>query len=128
EMFRSRFWLTLVLTLPTVVWSEPVQDWLGYTAPPFPGARWIPPIFGTVVFVYGGQPFLAGAWRELKDRLPGMMTLIALAISVAFVYSAAVTLGYPGMPLWWELATLVTVMLLGHWIEMRSIFQAQGAL
>src|SRR5690606_11868716 len=69
EMFRSRFWLTLVLTLPTVVWSEPVQDWLGYTAPPFPGARWIPPIFGTVVFVYGGQPFLAGACRELKDRL-----------------------------------------------------------
>jgi P-type Cu2+ transporter len=81
-----------------------------------------------IVFFYGGWVFLQGAVRELKDRLPGMMTLISLAISVAFVFSAAVTLGYPGMPLWEELATLVTVMLLGHWIEMRSIFQAQGAL
>ncbi|HEU4620384.1 MAG TPA: copper-translocating P-type ATPase [Gammaproteobacteria bacterium] len=127
-MFRDRFWLTLVLTVPTVVWSEHVQDWLGYTAPRFPGARWLPAIFGTIVFVYGGRPFLVGGYRELKDRLPGMMTLISLAISVAFLYSAAVTLGYRGEPLWWELATLVTVMLLGHWIEMRSIFQAQGAL
>jgi Cu2+-exporting ATPase len=76
----------------------------------------------------GGWPFIQGAWRELKDRLPGMMTLIALAISVAFVFSAAVTLGYPGMPLWEELATLVTIMLLGHWIEMRSVSQAEGAL
>ncbi len=85
-------------------------------------------MFGTAVFLYGGLVFLQGAWRELRDRLPGMMTLIALAISVAFVFSAAVTLGYPGMPLWEELATLVTIMLLGHWIEMRSISQAQGAL
>src|SRR6202022_2737739 len=80
------------------------------------------------VFVYGGRVFIQGAIRELKDRLPGMMTLIALAISVAFIFSAAVTLGFPGMPLWEELATLVTIMLLGHWIEMRSISQAQGAL
>ncbi|HEX7079556.1 MAG TPA: heavy metal translocating P-type ATPase [Gammaproteobacteria bacterium] len=127
-MFRSRFWLALALTLPTVLWSEHLQEWFGYAAPDFPGARWLPALFGTVVFVYGGQPFLAGARRELKARRPGMMTLIALAISVALVYSAAVTLGYPGMALWWELATLVTIMLLGHWIEMRSISQAQGAL
>jgi P-type Cu2+ transporter len=90
--------------------------------------NFIPAIFGTAVFVYGGWIFLQGAWRELADRNPGMMTLIGLAISVAFIYSAAVTLGFPGHALWWELATLVTIMLLGHWIEMRSIFQAQGAL
>ena len=101
---------------------------LGYTPPTVPGQRWIAPVFGTAVFLYGGLVFLQGAWRELRDRLPGMMTLIALAISVAFVFSVAVTLGYPGMPLWEELATLVTIMLLGHWIEMRSISQAQGAL
>jgi P-type Cu2+ transporter len=100
----------------------------GWHAPAFPGSDWIAPVFGTIVFVYGGLVFLQGAVHELKDRLPGMMTLISLAITVAFVFSAAVTLGYPGMPLWEELATLVTVMLLGHWIEMRSIFQAQGAL
>jgi P-type Cu2+ transporter len=88
----------------------------------------IPAIFATVVFIYGGWIFIAGALRELGDRAPGMMTLIGLAISVAFLYSAAVTLGFDGHPLWWELATLVTIMLLGHWIEMRSIFQAQGAL
>jgi Cu2+-exporting ATPase len=105
-----------------------LQNALGYAAPDFPGARWIPAVFGTAVFLYGGQPFLEGAVREIRDRLPGMMTLIALAISVAFVFSAAVVLGFPGMPLWEELATLVTVMLLGHWLEMRSISQATGAL
>src|ERR671934_1610099 len=105
-----------------------LQRVLGYTAPHLPGSVWIPAVFGTAVFAYGGWPFLQGAVRELKDRLPGMMTLIALAISVAFVFSAVVTLGYPGMPLWEELSTLVTIMLLGHWIEMRSISQAQGAL
>jgi Cu2+-exporting ATPase len=127
-MFRRKFWLTLVLTVPTLVWGHMLQRAFGYTAPRFPGSRWIPPIFGTAVFVYGGWVFIQGAVRELRDRLPGMMTLISLAISVAFVYSAAVTMGYPGMPLWEELATLVTIMLLGHWIEMRSIQQAQGAL
>ena len=106
-----------------------LQQWFGYTAAAVPGlARGSPPVFGTAVFLYGGWPFLQGACRELRDRLPGMMTLIALAITVAFVFSVAVTLGYPGMPLWEELATLVTIMLLGHWIEMRSISQAQGAL
>jgi cation transport ATPase len=101
---------------------------LGYSPPQMPGAHLIAPVFGTIVFFYGGWPFVQGAVRELRARLPGMMTLIALAIAVAFVFSVAVTLGYPGMPLWEELATLVTIMLLGHWIEMRSITQAQGAL
>ena len=127
-MFRDKFWLSLALTLPTLVWGHMLQGILGLEAPHFAGSRWIAAVFGTAVFVYGGWPFLVGAWRELRDRLPGMMTLIALAISVAFVFSAAVTLGYPGMPLWEELATLVTIMLLGHWLEMRSISQAQGAV
>ena len=126
--FRDKFWVSLLLTLPTLVWGHMLQNAFGYQAPMFLGSQWIPPVFGTAVFAYGGWPFIHGAWRELKDRLPGMMTLIALAISVAFVFSAAVTLGYPGMPLWEELATLVTIMLLGHWLEMRSISQAQGAL
>jgi len=127
-MFRDKFWISLLLTLPTLVWGHMLQNALGYSAPNFPGSHWIPPLFGTAVFVYGGWVFIQGALRELKDRLPGMMTLISLAITVAFVFSAAVTLGFPGMPLWEELATLVTIMLLGHWIEMRSISQAQGAL
>ncbi|HUF26992.1 MAG TPA: heavy metal translocating P-type ATPase [Gemmatimonadaceae bacterium] len=127
-MFRDKFWLSLALTIPTLVWGHMLQRALGYTAPHFTGSTYIPAVFGTAVFVYGGLPFLQGAVRELRDRLPGMMTLIGLAITVAFVFSAAVTLGFPGMPLWEELATLVTIMLLGHWIEMRSISQAQGAL
>jgi P-type Cu2+ transporter len=127
-MFRDKFWVSLLLTLPTLVWGHMLQGALGYTAPSVPGARWIPAVFGTAVFVYGGTPFLKGAAREIRDRLPGMMTLIALAISVAFAFSVVVVLGFPGMPLWEELATLVTIMLLGHWLEMRSISQAQGAL
>ena len=127
-MFRDRFWISLALTIPTLVWGHMLQRAFGYQAPMFPGAMWIPPVFGTAVFLYGGRVFIQGAISELQDRVPGMMTLIALAISVAFVFSAVVTLGYPGMPLWEELSTLVTIMLLGHWIEMRSIDQAQGAL
>ncbi len=127
-MFRDRFWGTLVLTLPTLLWGHMLQSALGYTAPSFEGAHLIPALFGTAVFAYGGIPFLQGAIREIRDRLPGMMTLISLAITVAFVFSAAVFVGFPGMPLWEELATLVTIMLLGHWMEMRSISQAQGAL
>ena len=127
-MFRDRFWISFALTIPTLVWGHMLQRAFGYQAPMFPGAMWIPPLFGTAVFLYGGRVFIQGAISELKDRVPGMMTLIALAISVAFVFSAVVTLGYPGMPLWEELSTLVTIMLLGHWIEMRSINQAQGAL
>src|SRR5579872_1132442 len=127
-MFRDRFWISFALTIPTLVWGHMLQRAFGYHAPMFPGAMWIPPIFGTAVFLYGGRAFVQGAFSELKDRVPGMMTLIALAITVAFVFSAVVTLGFPGMPLWEELSTLVTIMLLGHWIEMRSISQAQGAL
>jgi Cu2+-exporting ATPase len=127
-MFRDRFWTSLALTVPTLIWGHMLQRVFEYRPPHIPGSDYIPAVFGTAVFVYGGRPFIQGAARELKDRLPGMMTLISLAIVVAFVFSAAVTLGYPGMPLWEELATLVTVMLLGHWIEMRSVTQAQGAL
>src|SRR5689334_13149419 len=127
-MFRDRFWISLALTIPTLVWGHMLQRTFGYHAPMFPGAAWIPPIFGAAVFLYGGRVFIRGAVSELKNRIPGMMTLIALAICVAFGFSAVVTLGYPGMPLWEELSTLVTIMLLGHWLEMRSISQAQGAL
>ena len=127
-MFRRRFWVSLGLTVPTVIWGHMLQSALGYSAPHVPGAMYIAPVFGTAVFIHGGWPFLEGALRELRSRVPGMMTLIALAISVAFGFSVAVTLGYPGMPLWEELATLVTIMLLGHWIEMRSISQARGAV
>ena len=128
EMFRTRFWVCLILSIPALIWEPMLQAWFGYRAPVFAGSAYIPAVFGTIVFVYGGWVFLKGAAHELADRLPGMMTLIALAISVAFIYSVAVTLGFDGHALWWELATLVTIMLLGHWIEMRSIFQAQGAL
>ena len=129
EMFRQKFLGTLILSVPTLVWAPTIQQWLGYTAPGGPAAsRWVPAFFGTLVFAYGGWVFVKGAARELADRLPGMMTLISLAIGVAFVFSLAVTFGFPGMDLWWELATLVTIMVLGHWVEMRSISQAQGAL
>lgn len=127
-MFRGKFWVSFALTLPTLVWSPMVQDWLGFSAPAFAGSQYIPAVFGTVLFFYGGLVFLRGAVQELRDRLPGMMTLISLAITVAFAFSVAVTLGVPGMDLWWELATLITIMILGHWIEMRSISQAEGAL
>ena len=127
-MFRDKFWLSLALTIPILIWGHMLPRALGYTPPMIPGAHWIAPVLGIAVFLYGGWPFVQGAIREIRDRLPGMMTLIALAITVAFVFSLAVTLGFPGMPLWEELATLVTIMLLGHWMEMRSISQAQGAL
>jgi P-type Cu2+ transporter len=128
DAFRRQFWVVLLLTLPVVVWSGEVQMWLGYVAPTFPGSDWIPPVLGTLIFLYGGRVFLAGARTELGDRQPGMMTLISLAIVVAFVASWAATLGIFAIDVWWELATLITVMSLGHWIEMRSIMQARGAL
>jgi len=128
-MFRDRFWLSTLLTIPAVIWSGHIQALLHYRAPAVPGASWVPAVFGTLVFLYGGRAFLQGAWRELRDRSPGMMTLISLAISVAFVFSWIVQLGLIAADaLWWELATLVTIMLLGHWIEMRSIQRAEGAL
>src|SRR5688572_27254279 len=127
-MFRDKFWITLLLSIPTLLWSGMVQHMFGFSAPTFPGSDYVPALFGTAVYFYGGLVFVKGGLRELRDRLPGMMTLISLAITVAFVFSLAVTLGYPGDALWWELASLVTIMLLGHWIEMRSISQASGAL
>ena len=127
-MFRDRFWLSLALTIPVVIWSADPQAWLGYSAPSFPGSELIPPIFGTAVFLYGGLVFLRGGAAELADRRPGMMTLISLAIVVAFATSLAGTLGRFEVEIWWELATLITIMLLGHWLEMRSIAQARGAL
>lgn len=129
NMFRDKFWFSLILTLPVVFWSEHIQMLLGYQAPEFFGSAWIPPVLGTIIFIYGGLVFVHGAWRELKDLLPGMMTLISLAIFVAFLFSWIVQLQLiAAEALWWELATLITIMLLGHWIEMRSIVQAQGAL
>jgi Cu2+-exporting ATPase len=127
-MFRDKFWLTLALTLPVVVLSGDIQHWFGYSIPSFPGYRYAPAILGTIVFLYGGLVFIRGAQGELADRKPGMMTLISLAIVVAFVTSWAGTLGLFEVEIWWELATLITIMLLGHWLEMRSIAQAQGAL
>src|SRR4029453_5832661 len=129
EMFRRKFWGTLLLSLPTLAWAPTIQHWFGYQAPGGTAAsRWGPAPFVTLVFAYGGLVFIKGAISEMRDRLPGMMTLISLAISVAFLFSLAVTAGFPGSDLWWELSTLVTIMLLGHWIQNRSIAQAQGAL
>ena len=127
-MFRDKFWLSVALTIPVIFWSTDVQHWLGYTAPSFPGSRFIPAILGTVVFVYGGLVFIRGAWRELADRKPGMMTLISLAIIVSFGTSLAATFGLFEIEVWWELASLITIMVLGHWLEMRAISQARGAL
>ena len=127
-MFRDKFWLSLALTIPTVLLSPEVAGWIGYTIPAIPGIEYVPAILGTIIFFYGGLVFIRGAQGELADRKPGMMTLISLAIIVAFVTSWAGTLGFFEVEIWWELATLITIMLLGHWLEMRSIAQAQGAL
>jgi len=127
-MFRDKFWLSFALTMPVVLWSSDVQHWLGYKAPSFPGSNWIPPILGTVIFFYGGLVFVRGARNELADRKPGMMTLISLGITVAFLTSLAGTFGLLKIEVWWEVATLITIMLLGHWLQMRAISQAQGAL
>ncbi|NNC11026.1 heavy metal translocating P-type ATPase [Planctomonas sp. JC2975] len=126
--FRRKFWWSLVLTVPTMVFSTGLQDILGLSSPRFPGSQFIPAVFGVAVFVYGGLVFLRGAVAELRSRKPGMMTLIALAIVVALGYSLAVTFGLHGMDFWWELATLITIMLLGHWIEMSAVMGAQNAL
>jgi P-type Cu2+ transporter len=126
--FRDRFWWSLVLTIPVVVYSEMVQDWLGFTPPQFPGSRWVAPVLGTVVFLYGGRPFLEGGLAELRSRQPGMMLLISLAILVAFAASLATLFGVFDLEFWWELSLLIVIMLLGHWLEMRALGQASGAL
>lgn len=127
EQFRRRFWLSLALTVPIVATSHMVMDWFGYTLD-FPGVRWVGPVLGTVVFLYGGWPFLTGGLRELRERTPGMMLLISMAIVVAYLASAATSIGLFDLDFWWELAALVTIMLLGHWQEMRAVGQARGAL
>ena len=129
-MFKNRFWLSLILSVPVVIFSPMFADMLGYQIPEFPGSTWIAPILGTIIFFYGGMPFLKGGWTELTSRQPGMMLLITMAITVAFVASWVTTLGIGGFDLdfWWELALLVTIMLLGHWMEMRALGSASSAL
>ena len=128
EMFRDKFWLSLILTIPVVFYSEMVQDWLGLNMPEFPGSAWIPFVLGSFIFFYGGMVFIKSALMELRSRLPGMMTLISLAIIAAYAYSLATTFFIAGGEFFWELATLIVVMLLGHWMEMKSVANAQGAL
>jgi Cu2+-exporting ATPase len=127
EAFRRRFWWSLLLTVPVVATSHMVMDWFGYELD-FPGIEWVGPVLGSVIFFWGGWPFLEGGWRELKERQPGMMLLIAMAITVAYVASMATSLDAFDLDFWWELAALVTIMLLGHWQEMRALGQAQDAL
>jgi P-type Cu2+ transporter len=137
-LMRNRFWISLVLTVPILLYSPMIQSWFGFTMPAFPGSAYILPILGTILFVVGGSPFLGMARQELALRQPGMMTLVSLAISTAYLYSMGIFL-FPQtdargmttdapMDFFWELATLITIMLLGHWIELRSVSQAQGAL
>jgi Cu2+-exporting ATPase len=127
EMFRRRFWLSLLLTVPLVVTSHMVMDWFGYSID-FWGLEALGPILGSVVFWWGGWPFLVGGVHEIRSRQPGMMLLISLAITVAYLASMATSLDRLDLEFWWELAALVTIMLLGHWQEMKAIGQAQGAL
>jgi Cu2+-exporting ATPase len=128
QMFRKRFWWSLILSIPVLIYSPMIQQWLNFTAPDFPGSVWIPFVFSLVIFGYGGIPFLNMAVPEIRNRKPGMMTLISLAISVAFVYSLFAQLTNLGEGFFWELVTLIDIMLLGHWLEMRSVRQASGAL
>ena len=128
QMFRRRFFVSTLLSIPVLLYSETLQSWLGFSVPAFPGSEWINPVFAVVVFAYGGVPFLQMAVPELKDRAPGMMTLISMAISVAFVYSLASVVFPTQSAFFWELVTLIDIMLLGHWIEMRSVRRASSAL
>jgi P-type Cu2+ transporter len=128
EMFRKRFWVSLVLSIPVLLYSPMLQEWLGFSMPEFPGSQWITPGLSTIIFFYGGLPFLQMAVPELKNRQPGMMTLISLAISVAYIYSLAAFFIIAGETFFWELVTLIDIMLLGHWLEMRSVRPASGAL
>ena len=128
QMFRRRFFVSTLLSIPVLLYSEMLQEWLGFSVPAFPGSEWINPVFAVVVFAYGGIPFLQMAVPELKDRAPGMMTLISMAISVAFVYSLASVVFPTQSAFFWELVTLIDIMLLGHWIEMRSVRRASSAV
>jgi Cu2+-exporting ATPase len=128
ELFRRRFWVSLLLSIPVLLYSPMLQDWLNFSMPAFTGSGWVVLGFSVGIFLYGGVPFLQMALPELAQRKPGMMTLISMAISVAFVYSLAAFFGGFGEGFFWELVTLIDVMLLGHWLEMRSVRQASGAL
>lgn len=128
QMFRVRFWWSLLLSIPVLIYSEMIQMWFGFRPPSFPFSEWIPFIFSVAIFAYGGVPFISMAVPELQNRKPGMMTLISLAILVAFIYSVAAQFINLGEGFFWELVTLIDIMLLGHWLEMRSIRQASGAL
>lgn len=127
-MFKDKFWLSFILTIPVLLYSEMIQHWLNFTPPAFLGSQYVPFVLSTVIFFYGGTVFIKGAWSELKAKLPGMMTLISLAIITAYVYSVATQFWLSGEGFFWELATLVTIMLLGHWLEMASIAKAENAL
>ncbi|HEY9323653.1 MAG TPA: heavy metal translocating P-type ATPase, partial [Agromyces sp.] len=128
--FRRLFWIMLVIAVPTIAFSPMFASILGYSLPDNPVIPWISPVLGTVMYFWGGKPFLTGAWSELKARKPGMMLLIGLAITVAYFASLGASLGLLShhLDFWWELALLIVIMLLGHWIEMRSIMQASSAL
>ena len=128
NMFKQKFWVSLALTIPILLYSSMIQEWLGFTMPNFPGSEWIPLIFGTIVFWYGGLVFIRSAITEIKSKQPGMMTLISLAIIVAYTYSVINVFLLQGMDFFWDLSTLIVIMLLGHWIEMNSVANAQGAL
>lgn len=128
EMFRDKFWLSLILTLPVLAYSEMIQQWLGFTPPRFAGSEYIPFLLGSVLFYYGGLVFIKGGWKELKAKQPGMMVLISLAIMTAYFYSVATQFFIAGEGFFWELATLITIMLLGHWLEMASVQRAENAL
>ncbi len=127
-LFRQRFWVSVLLSIPVLLYTEMLQHWLGFSAPAFSGDQWIAPLFSAIVFLYGGVPFLQMAVPELRQRRPGMMLLISLAISVSFLYSSAAFLFQLGEGFYWELVTLIDIMLLGHWLEMRSVRQASGSL
>ncbi|QPC80841.1 copper-translocating P-type ATPase [Phototrophicus methaneseepsis] len=127
-MFRNRFWVSLVLTIPVLLFSPMIQSWFGFSMPEFTGSNLIGPGFAILIFFYGGMPFLQMAIPEIQNRKPGMMTLISLAITTAFVYSLFAVFASPGSGFFWEMATLIDIMLLGHWMEMRSVRQASGAL
>ena len=128
DLFRRRFWVCLILSIPVLLYSPMLQEWLNFEMPAFPASSWIAPVFSLVIFAYGGLPFLQMAVPELRRRQPGMMTLISLAISVALVYSLATLIMPSESSFFWELVTLIDIMLLGHWLEMRSVRQASGAL
>lgn len=128
QMFRRRFWVCLVLTIPVLLFSPMIQMWFGFSMPAFPGSQLVGPAFAIAIFLYGGVPFLQMAVPELRNRRPGMMTLISLAITTAFLYSLFAVFAAPESGFFWEMATLIDIMLLGHWLEMRSVRQASGAL